>query len=68
MWPNISTLKVDISNSGDSSEDIRQVEFGRSAGVENPDGPDGNDEELPSEGVDNTQDEEADSTESTEGN
>ena len=58
-------LKVDISNSGDSSEELRQVEYGQDAGGEASDGNDGN---LPSEGADTRENNETDNTESTEGN
>ena len=58
-------LKVDISNSGDSSEELRQVEYGQDAGGEASDGNDGN---LPSEGADTRHNNETDNTESTEGN
>lgn len=58
-------LKVDISNSNDSSEELRQVEYGQNAGGESSDGNDGN---LPSEGVDTRQNNETDNTENTEGN
>lgn len=58
-------LKVDISNSGDSSEDIRQVEYGNGAGGENPDGNDG---DHPAEDANTRQNNETDNTENTEGN
>lgn len=58
-------LKVDISNSGDSSEELRQVEYGQDAGGETPDGNSGN---LPAEDYDTTGNNETDNTESTEGN
>ena len=58
-------LKVDISNSGDSSEDIGQVEYGQGAGGENPDGNDGG---HPTEETNTRQNNETDNTESTEGN
>ncbi|ACV29338.1 Penicillin-binding protein 2 [Anaerococcus prevotii] len=58
-------LKVDISNSGDSSEDIGQVEYGQGAGGENPDGNDG---DHPAEETNTRQNNETDNTESTEGN
>ena len=58
-------LKVDISNSGDSSEDIGQVEYGQGAGGENPDGNDGG---HPTEETNTTQNNETDNTENTEGN
>ncbi len=58
-------LKVDISNSGDSSEDIGQVEYGQGAGGENPDGNDGG---HPAEGTNIRQNNETDNTENTEGN
>ncbi|MCI5972652.1 MAG: penicillin-binding protein [Anaerococcus sp.] len=58
-------LKVDISNSGDSSEDIRQVEYGNGAGGENPDGNDG---DHPTEDANTRQNNETDNTENTEGN
>ncbi len=58
-------LKVDISNSGDSSEDIRQVEYGHGAGGENPDGNDG---DNPTEGINTRQNKETENTENTEGN
>lgn len=58
-------LKVDISNSGDSSEELRQVEYGQDAGGETPDGNSGN---LPAEDYDTTGNNEIDNTENTEGN
>lgn len=58
-------LKVDISNSGDSSEDIGQVEYGQGAGGENPDGNDG---DHPTEETNTRQNNETDNTENTEGN
>lgn len=58
-------LKVDISNSGDSSEELRQVEYGQGAGGETPDGNSGN---LPAEDYDTTGNNEIDNTENTEGN
>lgn len=58
-------LKVDISNSGDSSEELRQVEYGQDAGGETPDGNSGN---LPVEDYDTTGNNEIDNTENTEGN
>lgn len=58
-------LKVDISNSGDSSEELRQVEYGQVAGGETPDGNSGN---LPAEDYDTTGNNEIDNTENTEGN
>ena len=58
-------LKVDISNSNDSSEELRQVEYGQDAGGE---ASDGNDVNLPTEGADTRENNETDNTESTEGN
>lgn len=58
-------LKVDISNATDSSEELKQVEYGQEAGGE---ASDGNDGDLPSEGLNTTQNNETDNTESTEGN
>ncbi|WP_105300965.1 penicillin-binding transpeptidase domain-containing protein [Anaerococcus marasmi] len=62
-------LKVDISNSGDSSEELRQVEYGQEAGGDTSDGNDeDNTSENPSEDVNTTQNNDTDNTESTEGN